>query len=233
MSEAVTGIYLVDDMHQALEVAETLGMEGIGLDLEGVLYPFIGNEPTKEDMSREVLDAELVAYRAIAAHRFGRWGIMTNNTNTRFPGYDYGLVEQAAARLSVANFRVPAFFKGMQMSDGTILRGKPSGDQGRAFVEQADLNPVRTALIDDQGVKNAGEAVRAGFGAIIVPRPVGEIKLSGKVIEHPGVMAFRHIEPLVYRSLRTRGNVAAAAYKMVANIELSEIADFVNLRNKQ
>lgn len=231
MSEAVTQIHLVDTLVNAFDVARQLDADGIGLDVEGVLTSFIGNDPKESDLTRPLSPTEIVARHNISTWDHIGHGLMTNNTNRHFPGSGIGLLDQVVARLRSGNVELPFVHKGMILSDGTIVGAKPSGEQGLILSEMLDLNPANMVLIDDQGVKNAGEAVKAGFKAIIVPRPIGEKRL-GVTIEHKGVMAFRVAEPMVYASLAKRGRLAEVAYRKVAGISLDQISDFVNHRAK-
>jgi hypothetical protein len=163
---------------------------------------------------------------------------MTNNTNTIIPTAGCGLVEQVAQNVgglfrthdSGLLLSIPYVHKGMIMPDGSIMGKKPEGVQGSTMAATLDVNPAKMVL-DDQGVKNAGEAVKAGLRAIIVPHPVGEKKL-GRVDEHTGVMAFRLLEPLVYASLARRGLFAQVAYQRAAGISLEQIAHFEDHRTR-
>lgn len=230
MAEALTEIHLVRSLSQAFVVARELGALGIGLDVEGVLRPYIGNEPTVADIPKYEHHNEGVARRHIIGHREIAHGLMTNNTNKRFPGYDYGLVDTVACTIGKYIGPLPFVYKNMVMADGTRVLGKPAGHQGRLLAEMLELDSTDMVLIDDQGVKNTGEAVKAGFKAIVVPDPIGFTNEKGRIIEHKGVMRFRKFEPLVYRSLRTRGNIAMAAYKIASGIDLTQIAHFEDHR---
>lgn len=230
MAEAYTQMHLVENLSQAFTLARELGALGIGLDVEGVLRPYIGNEPTAADIPKYVHHNERVARRHIIGHGEIAYGLMTNNTNRRFPGYDYGLVDTVACTIGKYIGPLPFVHKNMNMPDGTVVQGKPSGHQGKVLAEMLKLDSTDMVLIDDQGVKNTGEAVKAGFKAIVVPDPIGFTNEKGRIIEHKGVMRFRKFEPLVYRSLAKRGNLAMGAYMFIADIELSQIADFVDHR---
>lgn len=232
MSETKPGIYLVRDVEQAIQVAIRLGATAIGFDIEGVLEPFRGNDPqAMPKFTGFHNNTENVA----AARRSGELsipvGLMTNNTNVHLPDRDAGLVDLVAGRLGGID-SVPYVHRGMLLPDGTIMGKKPTGVQGVELTKRLDSNPVKTVLIDDQGVKNFGEVVKAGFQALIVPDPIGFEDDRGRVIEHPGVMKLRLVEPLIYRSLKSRGpRVAAAlAYRAVAGVSISDIGHFEDLR---
>ncbi len=225
-----TEIHLVSDLAAAYEVARQLDAEGYALDMEGILGNYVGNKPcddeTFEDFMHDQGEVNIAQTQdTILDSPDAAFGIVTNNTNQGEHGF--GLVTQVAAMLGI-----PYAHKGM-MVDGVELRKKPSGDQSKHFCETVDVNPRQTVLIDDQGVKNAGEAVQAGLGAIIVPDPIGLPREGSKrVEEHTGVRRFRAVEPLIYRSLRNRGAIARVAYAKIAGVDIDLIGDFYDHRAK-
>jgi len=232
MPEAITQIHLVDDLAQAYKVAHDLEAQGIGLDVEGVLSPFYGNEH-REPGQTLWFDGGNIRLTQEHMNEFPevRHGLMTNNTNSRFTESTEGLVDLVQAFLQLDGHSVPYVHKGMVLPDGHEVGKKPSGDQGRMLAEIFNIPAPDMVLIDDQGIKNTGEAVKAGFRAIIVPNPRGAIDSRGRVIEHPAVMRFRKYEPLVYRSLTKKGNLAMGAFKMIAGVDLSQIANFEDHRS--
>lgn len=233
MSEAITQIHLVDDLQQAFKVAHDLEAVGIGMDMEGVLIPYIGNSPTIQDIESLPMDYMQKMFDEMAAHQETQFGIMTNNINAIVPSMEFGVVDWVANSTAAAikGRHLPYVHKDMRHHFNAYMSGKPSGEQGKFIAEVLGIKRKNMVLIDDQGVKNAGEAVKADFKAIIVPNPVGFHDDKGCIIEHWLVKYFRRFEPAVYTSLRKRGNLAAGAYKILAGIELSQIADFVDHRS--
>jgi len=227
MSKSVTEIHLVDNLEKAFRLAYDMQPEGVIQDLEGTIFPYIGNEP-KQGEEVAILQANLLhAKTQIELHDTVAHSIATNNENNYFEKMRCGIVEWSAGFLCLQKGQViPYAHKGMLLEDGSVMGKKPSGEQSIHLVNIMQTKPENTILIDDQGVKNAGEAVRAGLGAIIVPNPIGLLDANGRVIEHTWVQRFRKIEPAVYRSLAKKGNLAGLAYKMLAGIELSQISFF-------
>lgn len=230
MSDTLTQVHLVGDLHQAFRVADSLGALGIGLDVEGVLTPYVGNNPVPYVLDNTARYYEVVANTHIRDNPDIPHGLMTNNTNVPYAGTTLGFVDYVAANVGKHYGGTKFVHKNMQLANGTIVVGKPAGHQGKLLADMLDVPARDMVLIDDQGVKNTGEAVRAGFKAIIVPNPTGLKDSHGRMIEHKGVMRFRKFEPAIYESLRKKGTVAMAAYKIVAKIDLNQIADFVNHR---
>lgn len=214
-----TDIHLVPDLTTALEVAQELDAEAVGLDMEGVLGNYVGNTPYKgsyEDfthgqgrenmshMAAVILDRPEVAF-----------GVVTNNTN--MPGAnaeESGLLVTRVAH----TLEIPFVHKGMRVRD-VELRGKPSGDLSEYFCKIVGVDPAHAVLVDDQGVKNTGDAVKAGMKAIIVPNPIGLPRADGKVEEHPWVRRSRILEPRIYASLERGGWMARVAYSRIAGID--------------
>ncbi len=225
---------------QAMELAYAMNAEAVGLDVEGVLCNYYGNDPDPSVADRPVHDNERLAHRYASGRYLGALGLMTNNTNRTIPTADRGLVTQVAKNVGGGFTRmvhpnlihtIPYVHKDMRMPDGSIMGKKPDGTQGTAMAQILDANPARMVLIDDQGVKNAGEAVKAGFKAIIVPDPIGERKL-GRVDEHSVVMALRLIEPWIFTSLARRGRLSQEAYERIAGISIDQIAYFADHRTQ-
>jgi len=230
MAETRTEIHLVDNLQHAFNIAHDLGALGIGLDVEGVLTPYVGNNPTEDDMRNISLGPFLINQTDSLVHKEVKRGLMTNNENNRPPGFPLGFVRWVAIQASVQE-KLPFVHKDMLLTDGTTVRKKPSGHQGILLSEMLEVDPKEMVLIDDQGVKNAGEAVKAGFKAIIVPNPTGHPDVKGRIIEHKGVMRLRPFERRIYASLEKNGNLAALAFGLLAGIELNQISDFVNHRS--
>lgn len=225
---ARTDIHLVPNLEAAFEVARQMGAEGYALDMEGILGNYVGNDPYLRNFSdfmqgEGAVNMELTQ-ATIDSTPDAAFGIVTNNTNR--PGTTGArLVTKVASELDI-----PFAHKGM-MVDGIELRKKPSGDQSKHFCEVVGVDPEDTVLIDDQGVKNAGEAVKAGLGAIIVPDPIGLPREGSKrVEEHNGVRRFRTVEPLIYSSLEKRGKIARLAYAKIAGVDIDLIGDFYDHR---
>lgn len=241
MPKTGTEIHLVRDLEQGLELAHSMGAKTRLIDLEGTLFPFVGNTPDPEHIEAIMTAPNLAIMRAdIIAHPNLQNAIETNNRNipNPFPGhpeFDDGIVTWAGRELvreSGLVIPIPVAYKGMVTPTGKLLREKPKGDQSRYNLEELEAEAEDTILMDDQGVKNAGEAIKAGLKAIIVPNPIGFVNGKGKVIENDWVMRFRNFEPAIYRSLEKRGNLAGFAYKFLAGVELSQISDFVDHREK-
>lgn len=152
------------------------------------------------------------------------FGIITNNTNES-EGSSEGLVTQVADHLDILKF-----YKGMQIG-GVALRAKPSGDQSAHFCEMVRVKPEHTVLIDDQGVKNTGEAVRSRLKAIIVPDPIG-LPREGRrgVVEHKWVRRARVQEPRIYSSLQAQGLLARVAFNKLAKIDFNLIGSLIDHR---
>lgn len=227
-----TDIYLVTDLADALRTAVALEAEAVALDVEGVLGNFVGNEPYP-NMTRDFLHGDgaqnfALAHRAIENNPNTCFGLATNNMNKQDTESDRpGLVTVASERLGGLSY----VHKGMKLGK-TVLGAKPSGEQTTALCESMEVAPARTVLIDDQGVKNAGEAVKAGLMAIIVPNPIGlPVKDSDRVVEHKWVSRARKYEPRIYESLEQQGRLARVAYKRLAGIDISSIGEFYDLRH--
>ena len=225
-----TDIHLVIDFSTALEIAYILGAEAVGLDMEGVLGNYVGNEPSsscfRDFMHGQGAVNMSYALREIQSHPEVAFGIVTNNTN--IPNVDAevgGLVTRVARILGV-----PLVHKGMQVGS-VALRGKPSGDLSKYFCQAVDVLPEHAVLIDDQGVKNTGDAVRAGLKAIIVPNPIGLSRKSQEgVVEHHWVRRARKLEPRIYASLVTQRWLARTVYGCIAKIDPSLIGNLYDHR---
>lgn len=235
MAETKPGIILVNDLRQALDVAVELGAGALALDVEGVLEPFYGNDvDSMPSFGGLNPNTESVAMaRASGALRLPL-GLMTNNTNHCLPGQHGGLVDLVAARLGGDDGPIPYVHKGMKIPGDSVMGKKPDGTQGTELARMLGVDPSDMVLIDDQGVKNFGEASIAGMRAIIVPSPIGFIDIKGRVVEHPGVMRFRRFEPGVYADLASRrrfgGFVARMAYRSIAGVPSSGIGFFEDRR---
>ena len=226
-------LYLVDDLEQALEVAADLQAEAIGFDVEGVLEHFYGNDPKAMPAFDGLHPNTHMVASAVASNSLSvPVGLMTNSTNHLMPSQSLGLVDLVANCIGGSKAPIPYVHKQMELEDGTLMGKKPDGTQGIELARRMDVNPARTVLIDDQGVKNFGEVANAGMQAIIVPTPIGFLDAEGRVIEHSVVMRFRHFEPTVYASLASRGPrmVARVAYRAIAGVPISNIREFHNLR---
>jgi hypothetical protein len=215
----ITEIHLVDDFQAALGVAEYLESEAVAFDMEGVLGNYVGNNryPNRypDFMHGDGYVNMRHASGFIKDHSEVAFGIATNNTNLPNceTGQD-GLVTCVADALDIL-----ALHKGLSVG-GTVLRAKPSGDQTSVFCEIVEVSPRRTVLIDDQGIKNAGEAVRADLKAIIVPHPIGLPREEGDgVIEHVWVQRARTLEPSIYASLKHHGPLARLAFRRLGKVE--------------
>jgi hypothetical protein len=219
-----TDIHLVSDFESALGIAYVLEAGAVALDVEGVLGNYVGNEPYPgmlPDFFRGKGEYNVkLASAAILNNQDIAFGLATNNTNKPNTVVDSpGLVSLVAGKLE----GIPFVHKGMQIG-GVVLGSKPSGDQTKKLCEIVEVSPENTVLIDDQGVKNAGEAVKAGLKAIIVPHPIGLSRQgSDRVIEHTWVGRARRFEPLVYDSLEKQGRLARFAYHRLAGIDISSI----------
>lgn len=225
-----TDIHLVPNFETALSVAFDLEAEAVALDLEGVLGNYVGNEPYP-GMVRDFMQGRgeinmLLADDAIHNNQKIAFGINTNNTNKPNPELERpGLVSIAADRLNI-----PFVHKGMKIG-GAVLGKKPSGELTAVLCEVLHVSPERTVLIDDQGVKNTGEAVNAGLKAIIVPDPIGLPCEGGNgVVEHKWVGRARRFEPAIYRSLERQGQLARFAYTRLAGIDISSIGGLYDHR---
>ncbi len=226
-----TDIHIVRDLSAALDVARGLEVEAVGLDMEGVLGNYVGNDPYSDAFDNFMHDQGeanmALAHTAVHDGSELAFGIVTNNANR--PGVSInpdGLVTRVAGILGV-----PYVHKGMQ--DGSVtLQGKPSGDLSKRFCEIAGVRPEQAVLIDDQGVKNTGDAVRAGLKAIIVPDPIGlPSGRFGGVKEHIGVEFGRLLEPAIYSSLDRQGWLANIAYRRLAGIDPSLIGELYDHRS--
>jgi hypothetical protein len=225
----LTDIYLVSDLAAALDVARQLEAEAVGLDMEGVLGNYVGNEPydgSFDDFMSGQGEANMALAHTQVHESDVAFGIVTNNANKPDArNVRDGLVTRVAGILGV-----PFVNKGMQVGE-TTLQGKPSGDLSRRFCEEAGVDPRRAVLIDDQGVKNAGDAVHAGMRAIIVPDPIGlPSGRFGGVKEHMGVEFGRLLEPAIYRSLARQGWLANLAYQRLAGIDPRRIGELHDLK---
>lgn len=226
-----TDIYLVPGLSSALTVARELGAKAVQFDLEGVLGNYVGNT-LRDGIYDDFLSGQgahnmLVAKMAIKASPFVAFGINTNNTNKPNEDFPEGLVSSVAGSLDI-----PFAHKGMEV-DGIPLKPKPSGEIATHLCEEMDVAPEDTVLIDDQGVKNAGEAVNAGLKAIIVPRPIGLPHGRGdSVVEHKWVRRGRRFEPGIYTSLETQGRLARIAYRRLAGIDVTQIGTLHNYRQQ-
>ncbi|MEI7683286.1 MAG: hypothetical protein WCJ24_03245 [Candidatus Saccharibacteria bacterium] len=219
--ESRTDIHLVPNFRSALNVANMLGAGAVAIDLEGVLGNYVGNEPYEHKLDDFLKGHGEInmghAYDEIHEHTDVAFGIVTNNTN--IPNADgEGLVTKIADKLEI-----PFVHKGMKVG-GVIMRSKPSGDTSTHFCKTSGSDPKDAVLIDDQGVKNAGEAVKAGLKAIIVPDPIGIPRgHRGKVKEHNHVRRLRLLEPMIYRSFDRQGQIAKLVYRNIAGIDISSI----------
>lgn len=232
-------IHLVPNFQRALEIAQELEPNAVALDAEGVLGNYVGNQPY-EGMMDDFLQGEgrenmRRTGAAIVSSSDVAFGIVTNNTNKPNPETgEAGLVTSIAGSL-----HVPFAHKGMEVG-GIALKSKPSGQASIHFCTTVEVAPQRTVLIDDQGVKNTGEAVRAGLKAIVVPDPIGlpvrglsrHIPLLDRICvrEHKGVMAGRIFEPWIYASLRRQGQLARIAYHQAAGIDSRSIGKLYDHR---
>lgn len=221
-----TDIHLVGSLTEAYGVMHNLGAQAAGLDLEGMIGNYVGNDvyPGRlEDFRGGDATANIALTQTVVRNSPEVYfATMTNNTNEGDPDIEEpGIVTWSAETLGIA-----LIHKGMQ-ARGVALGKKPKGDQGRHLSELSGVAPDKTVLIDDQGVKNAGEAVKAGFMAIIVPNPIGlplpHRGMVGDVVEHNGVRRARTIEPLIYRSLARKGFLAMAAYDLIAKTNIDDI----------
>ncbi len=227
-----TDIHLVRDFSAALEVAQELEAEAVGLDMEGVLGNYVGNVPHSGSFEAFMLgqgEANMSLARGVILDRPDiDFGIVTNNTNKLGTAIDAeSLVTRVAGILEI-----PYVHKGMQIGDAA-LRGKPSGELSRHFCELVDVYPEYAVLIDDQGVKNTGDAVKAGLQAIIVPYPIGLPREGhSRVEEHPWVRRGRRLEPRIYDSLERRGWIANVAYRRIAGIDTDLIGELHDHRSE-
>lgn len=225
-----TDLHLVPDLQTALEVAHSLDAQAVELDMEGVLGNYVGNEPyaaSFSDFMRGQARQNMLLARVVIQDRQDVvFGIVTNNTNQPDVDSGEGLVTRVADILDI-----PFVHKGMKVG-GVALRSKPSGELTGHFCELVEVSPTQTVLIDDQGVKNAGEAVKSGLKAIIVPDPIGLPRSrSGRVEEHAWVRRARRLEPSVYRSLEKQGLLAKIAYRKLAGIDSTSVGAFHDHRS--
>ncbi len=227
-----TDIYLVPDLNVALRTAYALEAEAVALDVEGVLGNFVDNDPYEGmffdfERAQGIHNLEL-AHTAIRANKNVAHGLATNNTNEPDTQREWpGLVSVVSEKLD----GIPYVHKGMEIG-GLVLGKKPSGEQTTTLSEILEVAPQRMVLIDDQGVKNTGEAVKAGLMAIIVPDPIGlPCMNSTGVVEHKWVGRARKYEPRIYSSLEREGRLARFAYQRLAGIDISDIGEFYDLRH--
>ena len=226
-----TDIHLVPDLRTAFEVARYLEARAVALDMEGTVGNYVGNEPYDgyfDDFVRgQARENMLLTEDEMWDRQDVAFGIVTNNTNKPAIDGEPGLVTRVADTL-----HIPFVHKGMRVG-GVALRGKPSGELSGHFCELVDADPARTVLIDDQGgVRIAGEAVRAGLRAVIVPNPIGlPRRRGGGVEEHPWVRRARRFEQPILRSLGRQGLGAGIAYRIIAGIDPALIGELHDHRS--